>query len=297
MDEPITREEMFLAKAAGENVNIPEPITRKEQYLKAIAENGGSGGGGLPAVTSADVGKGLSVQRTQTGTQVLVPEQTVRAGYDEATDEGVDAPLVGANVSLFTVGTVVSGTINGYPVWGVGERMDEGIYAEMLYDGAGAPPEDYQSVYIEIYSETQTLMLVAERDIAAYTVSFNVLDYEQHWVKEYPFDLVVKLDDEPHIATEATLIRGSAKDVITKTQTGEAFSAAIITPFRNVYMPTVMSAAPGYVDISFVTFGNDISFYAATSSGGATSTRYQIPRTTVYTLRVYINGTVSGWWE
>lgn len=33
MDEPITREEMFLAKAAGEDVNIPEPITRKEQYL------------------------------------------------------------------------------------------------------------------------------------------------------------------------------------------------------------------------------------------------------------------------
>lgn len=43
--EPITREEQFLAKAAGDNVNIPEPITREEVYLKRIAENGGGGGG------------------------------------------------------------------------------------------------------------------------------------------------------------------------------------------------------------------------------------------------------------
>ena len=30
---PITREELFLAKAAGENVETPEPITRKEKFL------------------------------------------------------------------------------------------------------------------------------------------------------------------------------------------------------------------------------------------------------------------------
>lgn len=61
MDEPITREEMYLAKAAGEDVNIPEPITRREKYLAKIAENGGSGGGGGSSGT-------MIVHTEQTGT-------------------------------------------------------------------------------------------------------------------------------------------------------------------------------------------------------------------------------------
>ena len=37
--EPITREEMFMAAAAGEySGGIPEPVTRLEYYLKKIAE-------------------------------------------------------------------------------------------------------------------------------------------------------------------------------------------------------------------------------------------------------------------
>ena len=43
---PITRKEMFMAKAAGQNVNVPEPITREEKYLAAIVASGGGGGGG-----------------------------------------------------------------------------------------------------------------------------------------------------------------------------------------------------------------------------------------------------------
>ena len=42
--EPITRQEMFLAAASGEEITLPEPITREEMYLKAIVENGGGGG-------------------------------------------------------------------------------------------------------------------------------------------------------------------------------------------------------------------------------------------------------------
>lgn len=40
--EPITRKELFMAKAAGENVNVPEPITREEKYLKYMADNSAS---------------------------------------------------------------------------------------------------------------------------------------------------------------------------------------------------------------------------------------------------------------
>lgn len=39
---PITRKEMFLAKAAGMDIETPEPITREEMFLSKI---GGSGGG------------------------------------------------------------------------------------------------------------------------------------------------------------------------------------------------------------------------------------------------------------
>lgn len=39
--EAITREEQFMAAAAGQAVKLPEPITRREKFLKAIAERGG----------------------------------------------------------------------------------------------------------------------------------------------------------------------------------------------------------------------------------------------------------------
>lgn len=40
--EPVTRKEMFLAKAAGQDVSLPEPCTREEIFLKKIAERGTS---------------------------------------------------------------------------------------------------------------------------------------------------------------------------------------------------------------------------------------------------------------
>lgn len=43
---PITRKEMFLAKAAGMDVETPEPITREEMFLSKIS-GGGSGGGNV----------------------------------------------------------------------------------------------------------------------------------------------------------------------------------------------------------------------------------------------------------
>ena len=40
--EPNTREELFMAKAAGQDVNTPEPSSRREFFLKAIADNASS---------------------------------------------------------------------------------------------------------------------------------------------------------------------------------------------------------------------------------------------------------------
>ena len=52
--EPITRKEMFMAKAAGQNVNVPEPITREEKYLAAIAGSGGGAGEMVVTFTPLD---------------------------------------------------------------------------------------------------------------------------------------------------------------------------------------------------------------------------------------------------
>lgn len=43
--DAITRKEKFLAKAAGQDVEVPEPITREEMFLSKIAGGGGGGGG------------------------------------------------------------------------------------------------------------------------------------------------------------------------------------------------------------------------------------------------------------
>ena len=41
--KPITRQEMFLAKAGGQDVEVPKPITRREKLLQGIIDNGGGG--------------------------------------------------------------------------------------------------------------------------------------------------------------------------------------------------------------------------------------------------------------
>lgn len=43
--EPVTREELFMAKAAGRNVETPEPCTRMEFFLQAIIDRLDAGGG------------------------------------------------------------------------------------------------------------------------------------------------------------------------------------------------------------------------------------------------------------
>ena len=44
--QPVTREEIFLAKAAGMDVPELKPVTRKEWFISQIAGGGGGGGGG-----------------------------------------------------------------------------------------------------------------------------------------------------------------------------------------------------------------------------------------------------------
>lgn len=51
--EAITREEQFMAAAAGQAVELPEPITRREKFLKAIADAVQSGGASAEVIQAA----------------------------------------------------------------------------------------------------------------------------------------------------------------------------------------------------------------------------------------------------
>ena len=59
---PITRKEMFLAKAAGQNIETPEPITREEMFLSKIS-GGAGGGGGDDWIKSFTEGSAVQLQR------------------------------------------------------------------------------------------------------------------------------------------------------------------------------------------------------------------------------------------
>ena len=73
LPDPITREEKYLAKAAGAyDEELPDPETRVEKYLNAIAE-GGSGGGFTPTETQlAAMNSGI----TATGVEQITTNET-----------------------------------------------------------------------------------------------------------------------------------------------------------------------------------------------------------------------------
>lgn len=75
------RDELYLAKAAGQDVTIPATVnTRLERYLKEIAE--GAGGSSLPEVTVSDDGKVLGVVSGEWGVMDIPSEFPADPGYD-----------------------------------------------------------------------------------------------------------------------------------------------------------------------------------------------------------------------
>ena len=82
---PITRKEHIMS---GADIT---PITREEMFLQKIVEGGG-GGGGLPAYTSADVGKALTLgedaeHSTEEFVASIIPEETVTVENDSYTQQ------------------------------------------------------------------------------------------------------------------------------------------------------------------------------------------------------------------
>ena len=85
--EPITRKEKFLAKAAGQNVETPEPITREEMFLSKIAGGGGVGSGG----SGGSGGGGGSVSVQSKGVNFYDYDGTLLHSYTVAEAQNLSA--------------------------------------------------------------------------------------------------------------------------------------------------------------------------------------------------------------
>lgn len=123
--EPITREEHFMARAAGNPGLDLEPITRTEYFLKDIADSGGGGGGG--SVTPESI---------VTATGQMTPEQAYRtrenlgAAAAETVVEvsGTTPTITPEPNTVYNCGELTSLTISNPPA--------NGKYAIVFYSGA-----------------------------------------------------------------------------------------------------------------------------------------------------------------
>ena len=99
---PESRVESYLAKAAGEDVTIPEkPLSRLEQYLDAIAEGGGGGGGGT--YTAGD-GIDITNDTISVDTDTIQEKLTAGTGIN-ITDNTISATGGGGPTVVQTTGT------------------------------------------------------------------------------------------------------------------------------------------------------------------------------------------------
>lgn len=126
--EPITRQEMYLAKMAGQSVDTPEPITRVEKLYEQIILNGGGGGGGdTPTQTkSLDVVENGSYTVTpdsgyalsEVDVSVAVPMPNVQMKQLTITENGVYSITPDAGYDLMGfVGLTVNVPIPEYETW------------------------------------------------------------------------------------------------------------------------------------------------------------------------------------
>lgn len=126
---PITRREVFLAAASGEQIETPEPITREEMYLKKIAEGGG--GSDLPDTPAED------------GTYAL--QNTVEGG--ESTLSWVSG---GSSGGVLVVGVTLNSQTNLYEcnktageIWAAFKAGSNVVFSDTEYDEAASLSHAY----------------------------------------------------------------------------------------------------------------------------------------------------------
>ena len=144
----ITRKEKFLAKAAGQDVETPEPITREEMFLSKIA-GGSSGGGGLPVVVlTTPIVKGteatLSAEESAALSAAFASNTSVVIHLNV---EGVDIVLPFVRYSIHDAVAAFLGYINLSALGGevlsffaFDNGVGEWLFAVMSSSGGGSAP-------------------------------------------------------------------------------------------------------------------------------------------------------------
>ena len=172
--------------------------------LNNMEEGIAAGGGGLPAVTSADVGKGLSVQTVYTKGAVIVPEQT--SAYNDQ-ENGILSS--NANISLYTSGTPFVAEINGSTYSGT-----------ITENGTAYCKNAFSYFWIEdtnlyYYDENATFG-------SNITISLNVGVPSYQWVADpyAAYDLVLKFDvelgSEAFSDNDIHIVKGTYADCVAK---------------------------------------------------------------------------------
>lgn len=134
-EKPLTRRELYLAKAAGQDVTLPETdLTREEMYLREIA-NGGGGGD----VTKEYVDNAISNAVADIDDDISALSDTVEGKVDKVSGKGLstndytDADKALVQNSPITVTATASpiSTANGKPrkltIYGKSEIIDGAI--------------------------------------------------------------------------------------------------------------------------------------------------------------------------
>lgn len=138
---PITRREMFMAKAVGEDVPTLEPITREEFFLSQIS--GGGGGGGSMEVDANTYTVGTlswdgDTEGRDTATLSLMGGMLSFTGYKVANDTDIK-PIVGSMVA----------TIGGNAVNPVTT-----LFASENFDALGYITNDYSLYAVMVVGAT-----------------------------------------------------------------------------------------------------------------------------------------------
>jgi len=170
LPDPISREECFLAAAAGMDVGqLPEPVTRREQYLARIAAWGkaASGGGGEAAGTAA-----VAVSRHNTSSDAHEDLRKEIQQLSEKIPEAVNGAMAQAKAGGEFDGADGHTPVKGVDYYTEEEKAEwETVIAEEIAKRGQMKPEYANS--IEECTDTTKLYVLPDGFIYAYMLTWS----------------------------------------------------------------------------------------------------------------------------
>ena len=155
---PITRKEKILD---GQDL---APVTRLEYFLKKAATKGGGGGSGLPAYSSSDIGKVMTLgEGSESETATIVPEQTVTFS---------DEPVLLTNVNENTFQNLTPGETANAVINGVSYVATSFDTAGTVVYGVSLDPDT--ALFIAYSEEMKGVVLTGDAP-GTYTISLTGL--------------------------------------------------------------------------------------------------------------------------